>query len=247
MNRIYLIDYQRIDFLGEFKYTENHKSLKRYTNLQKSATEALNKIKLEQESIYHHIKNPKDTLIIFTSQFGELSLNISIAESVINKDLPIFPVKFQRSVFNSTFGQSSIDHGLNNTHLSIGKGFLSLDHAIYLGYTLLKNNIWKNIFIIYGDEISMKPENGKLSRCETLLLSNQKYKSQNSTELINIAYKDSSTYITQKEEHMDLYFETQESLSYIFCTFNPIPSCDFTRYSLSSEKDGYFSNWRNIK
>lgn len=158
-------------FRGELSATPDDraslKRLRRFTPLQKTLTELLHRFRQRHPDAFAELKEPGRSQVIYGSALGELQVNMSQTAAISAGELPLSPVKFQRSVLNASYSQCAIGHGITAAATALSRGFLTTDAAIALADTLLTAGQCANVLVLVGDEntpAAMAAQGSELSK-----------------------------------------------------------------------------------
>lgn len=143
-------------FTGELSATPSdrasQKRLRRYTPLQKTLTELLYRFQKQQPEAYHQLHDASASQVIYGSALGELGINMTQTAAITQGELPLSPVKFQRSVLNASYSQCAIEHGITSAATALSRGVLTTDAAIALADMLLAAGDSAHVLVLIGAE-----------------------------------------------------------------------------------------------
>lgn len=143
-------------YRGELSATPNdrasQKRLRRYTPLQKTLTELLYRFQQQHPNAYKDLHDPSLSQVIYGTALGELGINMTQTAAITHDELPLSPVKFQRSVLNASYSQCAIEHGITSAATALARGFLTTDAAIALADMLLAAGDCAHVLVLIGAE-----------------------------------------------------------------------------------------------
>lgn len=133
---------------------------RRMSWMQKAAMEALAALEAP----------PADAAVYFATQFGEVDATLTVAASILSRQLPVSPTAFQHSVHNAVPGYVTIACESRAPSLTVSAGFASFDKLLFWAFHELRAGLLDRTLLVYGSE-RLGPEPGEMARCEMLLLS----------------------------------------------------------------------------
>ncbi|MCP3924698.1 MAG: hypothetical protein GY714_19150 [Desulfobacterales bacterium] len=243
-NMVAVVYYKKLSVKNINEIDLSFKLARRMGIMQKTCIKLCLELQEKRPDLFELLKSDCNIPIVFTSAFGEIEAIYNTVKDVSNDLFPVSPTAFQHSVDNATAGYIALVLGLHNRSLTMSKGYLSVDNALYFGAKNVEFGLAPFVIIINANEY-IWPKGDIIAKAEIIVLGNDKIignepvcnleKIKQSPDLLDKIKKidtlSKEVFIESKDPDKALYLDLDNHFE------------NYTRFALSNSSDGFLSKW----
>ena len=170
MMRVFVEHYDAVAIGSSTQLLTDALTVRRMSWLQKATMEALTRYQRAAAARLDEVLERLHAPIYFCTEHGEIDATLTVAASLINRQLPVSPTAFQHSVHNAGAGYVTIATKTRNPSATVSSGFLSFDKTIFWAFEELRRGRQQAVILVRAGEHANGAAPDVIAECELLVL-----------------------------------------------------------------------------